>query len=434
MLEILYPGHPTLKVIKNRKTLDRQNAAGTVKGIIENVKDNGDKAVCQYAFELDNVRIEPGSIQVTPEEIEAAFNEVSRDFISALTAAANNIKDHHKKQLRTSWFEAEGNGTILGQLIRPVEKAGVYVPGGTAAYPSSALMNAIPAKVAGVKKIVMVTPPGPGGKINPHTLAAAKEAGVDEIYRVGGAQGVAALAHGTETIPKVDKITGPGNVYVTLAKQQVYGLVDIDMLAGPSEVLVVADENASPQCAAADMLSQAEHDIMSSAVLVTTSQAIAEDTAKELSAQLIQLPRQEVARESLQHYGSIVLVENLEQAVDIANDIAPEHLELMVESPYELLGKIKNAGAVFLGYNSPEPVGDYFAGPNHILPTNGTARFFSPLNVDSFLKKTSVVSYSREKLQEAAPSIIELARVEGFEAHARAIETRIRKKGVFPDE
>lgn len=428
MLEILHPTHPALKNIIHRKEESREQAAKAVAQIIEEIKQAGDTALCRYTAEFDGVQITREQLKVSPEEIEAAYRMVDDEFLSALSLAAENITKYHRKQLRTSWFEPEPDGTVLGQLLRPLERVGIYVPGGTATYPSSVLMNAIPAKVAGVKEIVMVTPPGARGEIPPHTLVAAAEAGVTEIYRVGGAQAVAALALGTETIKKVDKITGPGNIYVTLAKQQVYGLVDIDMLAGPSEILVVADGQADPRYVAADMLSQAEHDVMSSAILVTDHRPLAEAVRQELFRQLNELPRQEVARKSLANHGAIIVAENLEEAVALANRFAPEHLELMVAEPYQLLGKITHAGAVFLGEYSPEPVGDYLAGPNHILPTGGTARFFSPLSVDSFMKKTSVISFSRKALEKAGPSIIKLARVEGLDAHARAVEIRLPAK------
>lgn len=428
MLEILHPTHPALKNIMDRKQANRDKAAEAVAEIIEQVKQGGDSALCQYTAQFDKVHISPDQLEVSPEEIDDAYEEVDDEFLSALTIAVNNIVKYHRKQLRTSWLEPESDGTMLGQIFRPLERVGIYVPGGTAAYPSSVLMNALPAKVAGVRDIIMVTPPNSNGKIAAHTLVAASKAGVNKIYRIGGAQAIAALAYGTRTIKKVDKITGPGNIYVTLAKQQVYGIVDIDMLAGPSEILIVADRQADPGYIAADMLSQAEHDVMSSAVLITESRSLAEAVRYELSKQLADLPRQEVARKSLANYGVIVVTDNLDEAMVLANGFAPEHLELAVEDPYRLLGQVVNAGAVFLGPYSPEPVGDYLAGPNHILPTGGTARFFSPLNVDSFIKKTSVISFSRFALEQAAPSIIKLARVEGLEAHARAVLARLSEE------
>lgn len=425
MVEILHAAHPALEKIITRKVVNRDKAAEAVVQIIEQVKLGGDNALCRLTAQLDRAHISPWQLEVSSEEIKDAYNNVDDEFLSALSAARENIIKFHRKQLRTSWFEPEPDGTVLGQLLRPLERVGIYVPGGTASYPSSVLMNALPAQVAGVKQIVMVTPPDTEGRISPHTLVAAAEAGVTEIYRVGGAQAIAALAYGTDSIKKVDKITGPGNIYVTLAKQQVYGLVDIDMLAGPSEILIVADRHADSCYVAADMLSQAEHDMMASAVLITDSQSLAEVVRHELMRQLQDLPRQEVARRSLTNHGVIVVTENLYEAISLANRFAPEHLELMVADPYKLLGQVTHAGAVFIGPNTPEPVGDYIAGPNHILPTGGTARFFSPLNVDSFMKKTSLISYSRQALEQAGPSIMKLARVEGLDAHARAIEVRL---------
>jgi len=425
LLEILHPTHPALENIIARKESNREKIKEAVTEIIEQVKLGGDNALCRYTAQFDGAQINPWQLEVLPEEIKTAYTKVDEEFLSALALAKENIIKYHRKQLRTSWFEPEPDGTVLGQLLRPLERVGIYVPGGTASYPSSVLMNALPARVAGVKQIVMVTPPNAQGQIPPHTLVAAAEAGISEIYRVGGAQAIAALAIGTDTIKKVDKITGPGNIYVTLAKQQVYGLVDIDMLAGPSEILVVADREADPRYVAADMLSQAEHDVMASAVLITESRSLAEAVRHELSKQLQDLPRREVARKSLANHGVIVVTENLNEAITLANRFAPEHLELMVTDPYQLLGEVTHAGAVFLGAHTPEPVGDYLAGPNHILPTGGTARFFSPLNVDSFMKKTSLISYSRQALEQTGPSIIKLARVEGLDAHARAVEIRL---------
>ncbi len=425
MLEILHPAHPALKNIITRKEANRDKITEAVAEIIKQVKQVGDSALCRYTAQFDKVHINPSQLEVQPEEIKDAYDKVDEHFLSALSLALRNITKYHEKQLRTSWFEPEPDGTMLGQLLRPLERVGIYVPGGTAAYPSSVLMNALPAKVAGVKEIIMVTPPDSQGQINPHTLVAAAEAGVTKIFRVGGAQAIASMAVGTTTIEKVDKITGPGNIYVTLAKQQVYGLVDIDMLAGPSEVLIVADREADPAYIAADMLSQAEHDVMSSAVLITESRSLAEAVRYELTTQLSDLPRHEVARKSLANFGVIVVTDSLDEAMVLANRFAPEHLELMVNNPHRLLGQVVNAGAVFLGAYSPEPVGDYLAGPNHILPTGGTARFFSPLNVDSFIKKTSVISFSRHALEQTGPAVIKLAQVEGLDAHARAVKIRL---------
>lgn len=425
LLPILHSKHSALDKIITRQEANRDQAAKTVAQIIQQVRLEGDHALCQYTAQFDGVKIEPRQLRVSPGEIKEAYRHVDREFLTALDLAKQNITEFHRRQLRPSWFEPQPGGRMWGQLIKPLSRVGIYVPGGTAVYPSSVLMNALPARVAGVGQVVMVTPPGSGGKISPYTLVAAAEAGVTEIYKVGGAQAIAALALGTGAIKKVDKITGPGNIYVTLAKQQVYGLVDIDMLAGPSEILVVAGKAADPSYVAADMLSQAEHDVMASAVLVTTSRALAENVRRELSRQLEDLPRRDVARRSLEDYGAIVVVENMAEAVNLANDFAPEHLELMVDDPHSLLGQITSAGAVFLGPYTPEPVGDYLAGPNHVLPTGGTARFFSPLNVDSFMKKINLISYSRQALAEAGPSIIKMATIEGLDAHARAVELRL---------
>lgn len=421
----MYPGHPAIEKILKRKNENWEKTRELVLKIIDKVKILGDEALCQYTANFDGVSLAREQLKVTPEEIRNAYKSTDDEYLSALRLAIENINRFHSKQLKTSWFEPESDGTIMGQLILPLERVGIYVPGGTATYPSSVLMNTIPAIVAGVKEIAMVTPPNSHGQISPYTLVAAAEAGVSEIYKVGGAHAIAALAMGTKTIPKVDKITGPGNIYVTLAKQLVYGLVDIDMLAGPSEILVVADEQANPRFVAADMLSQAEHDELASAVLITNSPLLAKAVAKELYVQLGKLPRKETARTSLINYGALIVTSTLDEAINLANHFAPEHLELMVSEPYRLLGKIKHAGAVFLGAYSPEPVGDYLAGPNHILPTSGTARFFSSLNVDSFLKKTSVISYSQQALECTGPSIIKLAKVEGLEAHAKAVQIRL---------
>ncbi|RKD21884.1 histidinol dehydrogenase [Ammoniphilus oxalaticus] len=397
-----------------------------VLSIISAVKETGDQAVFSFTEQFDRVRLE--QLAVTEQERNNALDEVSSQVREALEAAAINIRRFHEKQARQSWIETSPTGTMLGQLVRPLQRVGIYVPGGTAAYPSSVLMNAIPAQVAGVKEIVMVTPPNQEGRIDPGVLTAAKIAGVTEIFKVGGAQAIAALAYGTKTIRSVDKIVGPGNIYVALAKREVFGLVDIDMVAGPSEIVVLADELANPAYIAADLLSQAEHDPMASAVLVTPSKELAAQTQIELEQQLANLPRREIAEASIRDYGAICLVEDLEEGIKVVNELAPEHLEVMIEHPFEQLGKIENAGAIFLGEYSSEPVGDYFAGPNHVLPTNGTARFSSPLNVDDFIKKSSLISYSKQDLLEHGPKIIAMAESEGLTAHARAIELRLKKE------
>lgn len=425
MIRIIKPGDPFLAQLMTREPDGSDEKAAAVAAIINRVRLEGDQGVCDLTREFDGIELAPGDLRVTGEEIAAAAASVDQECLAVLIKAAENITRYHQKQLFGSWFEPGADGTVLGQLVRPLARVGIYVPGGTASYPSSVLMNALPARVAGVPEIVMVTPPGHSGQVNPYTLAAAKLAGVTEIYRIGGAQAVAALAYGTETIRAVDKITGPGNVYVTLAKQQVFGQVDIDMLAGPSEVLVVADDTANPSFVAADLLSQAEHDTLAAAILVTTDSELARQVQEVLLSQLEQLPRQTIARTSLANYGAIVVTENLEQALDLANQLAPEHLELLVREPFQWLGSIKNAGAVFLGPHTPEPVGDYLAGPNHILPTGGTARFFSPLGVHTFLKRTSVVYYSAAALEGAGPDIIRLAGVEGLDGHAASVQVRL---------
>ncbi|HHV63926.1 MAG TPA: histidinol dehydrogenase [Peptococcaceae bacterium] len=397
-----------------------------VREIITKVKTEGDKALQELTAQFDGVDYRDRGFKVTDEEIERAYQEVDEQFLRAIRQAAENIRQYHEKQKRVSWLESKEDGTILGQIIQPLRRVGIYVPGGTAAYPSSVLMNALPAVVAGVEEIAMVTPPRKDGTILPEVLVAAAECNVQEIYKIGGAQAIAALAYGTESIPQVDKITGPGNIYVTLAKKQVYGTVDIDMLAGPSEILILADESGNPRELAADLLSQAEHDRLASAILVSPSFKLLEETVKEVERQLKTLPRGEIAAASWETYGAAILVQDLQEGIDLANKIAPEHFELVVREPFSWLGKVKNAGAVFLGGNTPEPVGDYFAGPNHVLPTGGTARFSSVLDVDAFLKKISVLSYSPEALQRDAEDIMYLARREGLEAHARAIEVRTR--------
>lgn len=405
-----------------------QNEA--VREIVEAVRTEGDAALLRYTERHDRVRLEASSLRVTEAEIEAAYDKVDAAFLTAIREAAVNIRAFHEKQKRNSWMDLQPDGTLLGQIVRPLKRVGVYVPGGKAAYPSSVLMNVIPAQVAGVPEIVMVTPPATGGKegIDPYILVAAAEAGVKEMYRVGGAQAVAALAYGTAAIPPVDKICGPGNIYVALAKRAVFGAVDIDSIAGPSEIVVLADETADAAYVAADMLSQAEHDEMASAILITPSAAFAESVKEEVERQLAELPREPIARKSIDDYGAIILVGSLKEGVGIVNRLAPEHLEIMTADPMEWLGQIENAGAIFLGAYSSEPVGDYFAGPNHIIPTNGTARFSSPVNVDDFLKKSSLIRYSKEALLASGDKIITLARHEGLEAHARAIELRLERE------
>lgn len=396
----------------------------TVNEIIENVKTNGDKAVFEYTAEFDKFQLTPENIRVTRDEIEEAYTRLDPGLIEVLKQSAENIRNFHRKQLRNSWFDSRPDGTILGMKITPIGRAGVYVPGGKAAYPSSVLMNVIPARVAGVEEIVMTTPPGADGRINPGTLAAADIAGVDTIYKVGGAQAIAALAFGTESIHKVDKITGPGNIFVALAKKAVYGYVSIDSIAGPSEIMVLADETANPRYVAADLLSQAEHDELASAILITTSAKLAEQVSREAANFTEHMERKEIIQKSLDNYGYILVAETMQDAIDAVNEIASEHLEILTQNPFDIMTRIKNAGAIFLGEYSSEPLGDYFAGPNHILPTNGTAKFFSPVNVDDFIKKSSIISYSREALEKAHENIELFAASEGLTAHANSIKVR----------
>ena len=395
-----------------------------VNDIIEKVKSEGDAAIFAYTKQFDKCELNAETIRVTEAEIEEAVNIIEPKLYEVMEKAAANIKEYHQKQVRNSWFDAKPDGTILGQKITPIGKAGVYVPGGKAAYPSSVLMNVIPAKVAGVSKVVMVTPPGADGKVNPGTLAAAKVAGVDEIYKVGGAQAIAALAFGTESIPKVDKITGPGNIFVALAKKAVYGHVSIDSVAGPSEILVLADESANPRYVAADLLSQAEHDELASAILITTSMELAEAVSEQVEVFISELSRTDIMRKSIDNYGYILVADSMDDAIDAANEIASEHLEVLTKNPFEIMTRIQNAGAIFLGEYSSEPLGDYFAGPNHILPTNGTAKFFSPLSVDDFIKKSSIISYSRNALEAVHKDIEFFAEKEGLTAHANSIKVR----------
>lgn len=399
-----------------------------VADIVNNVRQNGDWAVFEYTKKFDKWDIDADSIRVTEAEIEEAFKAAEEEFMDVLKRAAANIEDFHRKQLRNSWIDTKPDGSILGQRILPIAISGVYVPGGKAAYPSSLLMNVIPAKVAGVEKVIMTTPAGPDGKVNAGTLVAAKVAGVDEIYKVGGAQAIAAMAFGTESIPKVDKITGPGNIFVALAKKACFGYVSIDSIAGPSEILVIADETANPRYVAADLLSQAEHDELASAILITTDEKLAEAVKVQIDNFLKELSRAEIIKKSLDQYGYILLADSIEDAVEAANAIASEHLEILTKDPYAVMTKIRNAGAIFLGEYSSEPLGDYYAGPNHILPTNGTAKFFSPLNVDDFMKKTSIISYSREALEKAHKDIELFAEREGLTAHANSIKVRFTEE------
>lgn len=399
----------------------------TVNEIIADVRARKDQALFEYTSRFDKCELTKETIKVTEEEMEEAYAAISPEFIEVMKKSAHNIRSFHEKQLHSSWIIPKDDGTILGQKILPIAISGVYVPGGKAAYPSSVLMNVLPAKVAGVSRIIMTTPPGADGKVNPGTLVAAHIAGVDEIYKAGGAQAIAAMAFGTESIPRVDKITGPGNIFVALAKKACFGYVSIDSIAGPSEILVLADETANPRYVAADLLSQAEHDEMASAILITTSMELAKKVSEQVAAFTEKLERKEIIQKSLDHYGYILLAENMDQAIETANEIASEHLEILTRDPYEVMTKIKNAGAIFLGEYSSEPLGDYFAGPNHILPTNGTARFFSPLNVDDFMKKTSIISYSRQALEKVHKDIELFAQKEGLTAHANSIKVRFEK-------
>lgn len=420
-----------MKILKVKElvSIKRSIEAGTsdqqkvVKKIIAAIRDRGDEALAEYTEKFDHVLL--SSFSVTEKEMAEAYHKIDKQFIAIVRQAAENIRIFHEKQLRPSWMTTEENGTILGQKITPLTSVGVYVPGGTASYPSSVLMNVIPAMVAGVKRIVMVSPPDRQGNIPAAVLVAAKEAGVKEIYKVGGAQAIAALAYGTESIAAVDKITGPGNIYVALAKREVFGDVAIDMIAGPSEIAILADETARADEVAADLLSQAEHDTRACSVLVTPSVVLAEAVASEVEKQLERLPRKDIAARSIADYGAIYVTDTIDEAIETVNQLAPEHLEIMTENATQLLGRIHHAGAIFIGRYSSEPVGDYFAGPNHVLPTNGTARFSSPLNVDDFQKKSSVIIYSEKALNENGAKIAAFARMEGLEAHARAIEIRL---------
>lgn len=416
-----------LEDLLKRSPNSYQEYEGRVNEIIEEVRKNRDAAVFSYTEKFDGARLTPESIKVTEAEINEACAQVDQRLLKVMQKALVNIRSYHQKQKQYSWFDSREDGVLLGQKVSPLSSVGVYVPGGKAVYPSSVLMNVIPAQVAGVKRIVMVTPCNKEGKVNPATLAAAKEAGVTEVYKVGGAQAVAALAFGTESIPKVDKIVGPGNIYVALAKKAVFGHVSIDSIAGPSEILVLADETANPRYVAADLLSQAEHDELASAILITTSKELAEKVSDEVDRFTRELSRREIIEKSLSNYGYILVAENMEMAIEAANDIASEHLEILTKNPFEVMMKIKNAGAVFLGEYASEPLGDYFAGPNHVLPTNGTAKFFSPLGVDDFIKKSSIISYSREALEPIYKDIVEFAECEKLTAHANSIRVRFEE-------
>ncbi len=398
-----------------------------VSEIVDRVREEGDAALFDYTSRFDGAQVTADTVRVTPGEVEEAYRQVEPELLEVIRKALKNIRAYHEKQRRYSWFDSGENGTMLGQKITPIASCGVYVPGGKAVYPSSVLMNVVPAKVAGVGKIVMVTPPGRDGKVNPNTLVAAMEAGADEVYKAGGAQAIGALAFGTKSVPKVDKIVGPGNIYVALAKKAVFGYVSIDSIAGPSEILVLADETANPRFVAADLLSQAEHDEMASAILVTTSRELAQAVSEEVDAFVKKLSRREILEKSMENYGYILVADSLEDAINAANEIASEHLEIVTRDPFYVMTKIRNAGAIFLGEYASEPLGDYFAGPNHILPTNGTAKFFSPLSVDDFVKKSSIVYYSREALEAVHTDVEAFAQAEGLTAHANSIAVRFEE-------
>ena len=414
-----------LQAITSRGEADTSKVEDAVKEIITGIRRHGDKALFSYTNRYDGLSIDKKTIRVSDAEFRNARKAVSKGIVESLKLAAKRIETFHRRQLEESWFFHEDDGVTLGQMVRPLERVGAYVPGGKATYPSSVLMNVIPAKVAGVKEVIVCSPT-PGGEVNPYVLVAAEIAGADAVFKVGGAQAVAAMAYGTSSIPRVDKIVGPGNIYVATAKRLVFGVVDIDMIAGPSEILVVADESANPAFIAADLLSQAEHDEMASSILVTTSIKIADETIKELTKQLKKLSRKEIAEKSLKDYGAVILVNNLDEAAAIVNEIAPEHLELSVDRPFELLPKIKNAGAIFLGHYTPEAVGDYVAGPNHTLPTGGTARFFSPLSATDFLKRSSILYYSEASLKKIGGDAIRIAEAEGLTAHANSVKIRLK--------
>lgn len=411
-----------IEMLKKRAQNSDKNVIPAVSEIIENVKENGDEAVTEYTVKFDGKA--PVKMEITADEIESIISQCDADYLETVRKAAANIADFHKRQIQQSWMTTKDSGVIMGQRIRGLKRVGIYVPGGTAAYPSSVLMNAIPAKIAGVEEVVMCTPPMKNGNPNPNIIAAAKEAGVDRIFLIGGAQAIAALAYGTETVPKVDKIVGPGNIFVATAKKLLYGTVDIDMIAGPSEILILADETANPKFLSADLMSQAEHDKLASAILLTNSTEIAEQTKFELEKQMATLSRKDIIGTSIDDFGAIIVCSDMNQAVEFANELAPEHLEVCCDNPMEYVGKLDNAGSVFLGNYSPEPLGDYFAGPNHVLPTSGTARFFSPLSVDSFVKKSSFIYYTEDALRADAEDVIRFADTEGLTAHANSIKVR----------
>ncbi len=419
-----YTNMVELKNELSRSQFSHDDVNAIVKDILDDVKLRGDQALYDYNKKFDNVSL--SSLQVTEKEIEDAFNRLDKELLEVIRYSHENIVRYHTKQKRNDFLDKDTDGVILGQIINPIEKVGIYVPGGTAAYPSTVLMNAVPAKVAGVEEIVMVTPPNEDGTISDVILAAAKIAGVTKIFKVGGAQAVAALSYGTETIPAVYKIVGPGNIFVAMAKKMVFGEVAIDMVAGPSEVLIISDDSSDPVHIAADLLSQAEHDKLAACILVTTSEELAKSVAVEIESQLAELPRQEIARESINNNGRIIIAKNIEEAILISNEIAPEHLELAVMDPFALLSKIKNAGSIFLGHNTPEPLGDYLAGPNHTIPTSGTAKFASPLSVDDFIKKSSVIYYSKEALEKVKDKVILFAESEGLTAHANSVRKRFK--------
>lgn len=426
MLKIMGAGDSALDSFLRRAGTGLEKVTGEVAPIINQVREKGDRALVEFTRRYDGAEISNGDLQVEKREIEEAYNLVEPEFLEVLRQSMNNIKEFHQKQLPKSWWDLNDEGNLVGQIYRPLKRVGLYIPGGRASYPSSVLMTAVPGRVAGVEELVMVSPPDREGGLSPYTLVAAREAGVRDIFKVGGAQAIAALAYGTETIRPVDKIVGPGNIYVTAAKKLVYGQVDIDMLAGPSEILIIADDSADPVFLAADLLAQAEHDPLAAAVLVTPDQVLAGRVVNEVGKQLEFLPRREIARQALEQVGGVIITQDLEEAMNVANDFAPEHLELCLADPFLWLGRVKNAGAIFLGHYSPEALGDYYAGPNHVLPTGGTARYFSPLNVEMYLKKSSLISYTPNGLAKAAQAVVKIASVEGLEGHANSI--RVRQK------
>ena len=418
-------GKKLVEALLSRSQLEYGDVQEKVNAILSDIRKNGDKALLEYTKKFDKADINAENILLTKAEIKEAYAQVDKELIEVIEKSAARIADFHQKQKINSWLEPAENGEMLGQLIRPLARVGVYVPGGKAAYPSSVLMNIVPAKVAGVKEIVMTTPPNAEGKVNPTTIVAADIAGVDKIYKVGGAQAIAALAYGTESVPRVDKIVGPGNIFVALAKRSVYGYVNIDSVAGPSEILILADDSANPVYVAADLLSQAEHDELASAVLVTTSKELAEKVRAEVEKQTAVLERKDIINKSIDNYGAIIVAENTDIACELCNSIAPEHMEVCTREPFALLPKIRNAGAIFLGHYTPEPLGDYMAGPNHVLPTGGTARFFSPLSIDDYIKKSSIISFSKDALGALGEDVIKFANAEGLTAHANSVRVRI---------